>query len=240
MSFLFDSAAWNLIAQSDTFSKMIVFSLFLSSIICIAIVALKFTYFRKELKQMKVLLAASRSAHSLDDFIELRNQFKNTLGGVILHNGIEELKNLTSTAEISEHTAQRFDVSLGQFVDDAVLDAERYLPVLGVSAVVSPLIGLFGTIWGLVHAFVNIGSAKSADLAVIAPGIAEALITTLAGLIVAIPAVIFFHYFSNQLRKSEQMLVHLADKFFAVITHTLFRNDLGTLGTSSRISYEKD
>ena len=72
--------------------------------------------------------------------------------------------------------------------------------MLSVSAAVSPLLGLFGTVWGLVHAFVRIGELQTADIATVAPGIAEALITTLAGLMVAIPALVMYHYVANKIR----------------------------------------
>jgi len=94
------------------------------------------------------------------------------------------------------------------------MEGEKYLPILGTSAAVAPLVGLFGTIWGLCHAFVRISQLKTADIAVVAPGIAEALLTTLAGLVVAIPAMIFFHYFSNKLRKLEGHIIIVSDSFF--------------------------
>ena len=104
------------------------------------------------------------------------------------------------------------------------MENESYLPILGTSAAVSPLVGLFGTVWGLIHSFVNISQEKSADISVVAPGIAEALTTTLAGLMVAIPAMIAFHYFSNELRKQEQQLDHLADKYLSIIKKTFLKS----------------
>ena len=77
---------------------------------------------------------------------------------------------------------------------------ESYLPFLFTSASVSPLLGLFGTVWGLVHAFIRISEKQSADITTVAPGIAEALITTLAGLLVAVPALVMYHYLIAQIR----------------------------------------
>ena len=77
---------------------------------------------------------------------------------------------------------------------------ERYLPFLATTASASPFIGLFGTVWGVMAAFQNIGSQGSASLAVVAPGISEALIATAAGLAAAIPAVIAYNYFVNQVK----------------------------------------
>src|SRR5688572_23493341 len=77
---------------------------------------------------------------------------------------------------------------------------ERYLPFLATTASASPFIGLFGTVWGVMTAFHGIGREGSAGLAVVAPGISEALIATAAGLAAAIPAVIAYNYFVNRVR----------------------------------------
>lgn len=81
-----------------------------------------------------------------------------------------------------------------------ISDLERYLIFLATTGSVTPFIGLFGTVWGIIDAFVGIGSAGSANLGAVAPGIAEALIATAAGLAAAIPAVIGYNYFVNRIR----------------------------------------
>jgi len=91
-------------------------------------------------------------------------------------------------------------------IDKIISQQEDLIPILGVSASVSTLVGLFGTVWGLIHSFMSIGEAKSAEISVVAPGIAEALITTLAGLIVAIPSTIFYYYLNAKVRSIEQVL----------------------------------
>ena len=77
---------------------------------------------------------------------------------------------------------------------------ERHLPFLATTASSAPFIGLFGTVWGIMAAFQNIGTQGSASLAVVAPGISEALIATAAGLAAAIPAVIAYNYFVNRVK----------------------------------------
>jgi biopolymer transport protein TolQ len=81
-----------------------------------------------------------------------------------------------------------------------VAQLERYLPFLATTASATPFIGLFGTVWGIMSAFHGIGTQGSASLAVVAPGISEALIATAAGLAAAIPAVIAYNYFVNRVR----------------------------------------
>jgi biopolymer transport protein ExbB/TolQ len=83
------------------------------------------------------------------------------------------------------------------------------------------LLGLFGTVWGLIHAFIRISEKQAADITVVAPGIAEALITTLAGLIVAIPALIMYNYLIVRVRHIETQMVQLADRIAFIAQQTL-------------------
>jgi biopolymer transport protein TolQ len=77
---------------------------------------------------------------------------------------------------------------------------EHWVPFLATTASISPFIGLFGTVWGILVAFEGIGQTGSTNLGIVAPGIAEALVTTAAGLLAAIPAVLFYNYFSNRVK----------------------------------------
>jgi biopolymer transport protein TolQ len=85
---------------------------------------------------------------------------------------------------------------------------EKYLNFLATTGSTSPFIGLFGTVWGIMNSFHGIGTAGSASLAVVAPGIAEALIATAVGLAAAIPAVIAYNYY---LSKARQMIIEMED-----------------------------
>jgi biopolymer transport protein TolQ len=85
------------------------------------------------------------------------------------------------------------------------------LPLLSTAAAASPLLGLFGTVWGLIHAFMAIAEHHSADIAAVAPGIAEALIATLGGLVVAIPALAMYVYLHGRVKLLEQEVVELSD-----------------------------
>lgn len=78
---------------------------------------------------------------------------------------------------------------------------EAYLPVLATTANIAPFVGLLGTVWGIIHAFRDISHQASASIASVAPGIADALVTTAAGLFTAIPAVIFYNYFLQKIRQ---------------------------------------
>ena len=94
---------------------------------------------------------------------------------------------------------------------------ERRLSFLATTATVTPFIGLFGTVWGIMSAFADIGRMGSANLAVVAPGISEALITTAMGLLAAIPAAVFYNFFSSRIRVLGSMLDDFAMEFLNMV-----------------------
>jgi biopolymer transport protein TolQ len=94
---------------------------------------------------------------------------------------------------------------------------ERRLSFLATTASVTPFIGLFGTVWGIMVAFEDIGRMGSTNLAVVAPGISEALITTAMGLFAAIPAAVFFNFFNSRVRVLSSMLDDFALEFLNIV-----------------------
>ena len=89
---------------------------------------------------------------------------------------------------------------------------DAYMTFLATAGSTSPFIGLFGTVWGIINAFSRIGQSGSASLAVVAPGIAEALVTTAAGLAVAIPAVVAYNYYGNRARQMTVQTEQVAEE----------------------------
>jgi biopolymer transport protein TolQ len=94
---------------------------------------------------------------------------------------------------------------------------ERRVSFLATTASVTPFVGLFGTVWGIMRAFSDIGAAGSANLAVVAPGIAEALVNTAAGLAAAIPAAVFFNFYSSRIRVLGSMMDDFALEFLNIV-----------------------
>ncbi|OCG15725.1 MULTISPECIES: protein TolQ [unclassified Gilliamella] len=94
---------------------------------------------------------------------------------------------------------------------------ELHIPFLGTVGSISPYIGLFGTVWGIMHAFISLGAVKQATLQMVAPGIAEALIATAIGLFAAIPAVIAYNRLSLSVSRIEQSYLNFIDEFSAIL-----------------------
>jgi biopolymer transport protein TolQ len=97
----------------------------------------------------------------------------------------------------------------------------RYLSFLATTGSATPFIGLFGTVWGIMTSFQDIGMRGSASLAVVAPGISEALVATAAGLAVAIPSVIFYNYYSNKLANLENDMQGFSADFLNLVERDL-------------------
>jgi biopolymer transport protein TolQ len=109
------------------------------------------------------------------------------------------------------------DVTLAREVERM----ERRLLVLATVGSASPFIGLFGTVWGIMTSFQSIAASKNTSLAVVAPGIAEALFATAIGLVAAIPATIFYNKFASEVNKQAQRLEGFADEFAAILSRQI-------------------
>jgi biopolymer transport protein TolQ len=105
-----------------------------------------------------------------------------------------------------------------------VAQQEHYLIFLATTGNVTPFVGLFGTVWGIMNAFTSIGQAGSANLGAVAPGVAEALITTAAGLGAAIPAVVAYNYFLNRVRRQATEMELFGLEFLTLAERILARS----------------
>jgi len=112
---------------------------------------------------------------------------------------------------------KRLELALDDAITVELQAMERRVPFLGTCGSVTPFIGLFGTVWGLISAFQSIGIVGSASIAAVAPGIAEALITTAAGLAAAIPAVMAYNYFLGRIRAFNILFERFRSSFLATL-----------------------
>jgi biopolymer transport protein TolQ len=113
--------------------------------------------------------------------------------------------------------------SLQITAQDEISYMERYLAFLGTTGTVGPLLGLFGTVWGIMDAFYGIGLKGSGDIGALAPGLAEALINTTGGLFVAIPAVIAYNYFAEKIKDMATRMDSFSVEFMSFVSRTYLR-----------------
>ena len=114
---------------------------------------------------------------------------------------------------------------LRKTIDSEIADIENKLPLLATTGSTGPFIGLFGTVWGIMSSFQSIGATGSASLAVVAPGIAEALVATAIGLAAAIPAVVAYNHFISQLKKEEMELNNFSADFLNIVKRNFFAEE---------------
>ncbi len=119
---------------------------------------------------------------------------------------------------VMEGTGRAMRVSLSKEVESL----ETNLPFLATVGSISPYIGLFGTVWGIMHAFIALGAVKQATLAMVAPGIAEALVATAMGLFAAIPAVMAYNKLTSKVGKLENNYVNFMEEFSSILHRQAF------------------
>ena len=222
MKILLGNSLWQLLRQSDKVSCFVILLLAVASIVCWTIVIYKIILYRLKSMQIKKFIKALKQVKNFDDLLKLNQAFEKTLPGDFLAQNLANLKNVLdgqteADKKLSKLDWEHFLEKDNQSISDILYTQETYLPVLSTTAAVSPLLGLFGTVWGLVHSFIRISEQQAADITVVAPGIAEALMTTLAGLMVAIPAFVMFSYLNSNIRSIEQKLIFISDHIGNII-----------------------
>ncbi len=215
-----------ILKQADTLSRLTLLTLLAMSIVCWTITLYKAALLHIRIKAGEQLLVRLRMVQTREALMALEHASAGTPAHHILKRAVPMLRELCVTSResciLTSRDEELLDSALDQGYHDAMREQDEYMTVLSTSAAASPLIGLFGTVWGLIHAFVRISERQSADITTVAPGIAEALITTLAGLVVAIPALVMYHYLQTRIKVVEYQLLAIADEF-SVMVKKLFR-----------------
>lgn len=222
MSYSFaGNSLWLLVQQSDLVTKGILLILLGLSVICWAIFLYKIILLRIKHRQLMQMQQQLKDVQTFEEIRVISTTLIDTLPGYFLKKNLSSLKGLlerdASKTHLTEKEINFLQQQMEQTLEDLMRTEESYLPFLFTSASVSPLLGLFGTVWGLVHSFIRISEKQSADITTVAPGIAEALITTLAGLLVAVPALVMYHYLTVQVRSIEHQLYNVAERFNWVV-----------------------
>ncbi|MGD0165195.1 MAG: MotA/TolQ/ExbB proton channel family protein [Candidatus Sulfotelmatobacter sp.] len=190
----------DLISTTGPVAKFVLIVLLAFSLISWAIILTKWSLLRRARIQSGRFLRAFRKAQRLQDIAAVSEQFRPSPLVGVFEGGFQEYKRQLAApgATLRSLTAVQRGMQIG--ASEEVTRLERNVPWLAITAAVTPFIGLFGTVWGIIDAFHGLGTAGGATLRAVAPGISEALITTAAGLAAAIPAVIAYNLIGNAIR----------------------------------------
>jgi len=190
----------DMISNSGPIAKLILLFLLAFSVISWAIILGKWSLLKRARAQSGRFVRAFRKAQRLQDIAAVADQFKPSPLVGVFEGGYEEYRRqVASTGGIRSLVSIQRGMQIG--ASEEITRLERNMPWLAITAAVTPFVGLFGTVWGIIDAFHGLGTAGAATLRAVAPGISEALITTAAGLAAAIPAVIAYNLIGASIRE---------------------------------------
>jgi biopolymer transport protein TolQ len=218
---------WELFLAADPVVKIVMLLLILASIWCWAIIFEKFTRLRRLRQQAEAFEDMFWSGGSLEDLYDRIGATPGDPMATVFAAAMREwrrssARRLTAKGgDIRASLRQRIDQVMTLTMGREIERLESNLSFLASVGSTAPFIGLFGTVWGIMNSFQSIAATKNTSLAVVAPGIAEALFATALGLVAAIPAVIAYNKISNELGRYANRLENFSVEFGAILSRQI-------------------
>jgi len=218
-----DLSIWGLFLQADFIVQVVMISLILASFWCWAIIFEKIMRMRRLRRQASQFEESFWSGGSLDDLFDRIGSRPIDPMSAIFSSAMREWRRSTSRGgrdgEASHQSlSERIDRVMQITLNRELEQLERYMTFLASVGSTAPFVGLFGTVWGIMNSFAAIALSKNTSLAVVAPGIAEALFATALGLVAAIPAVIAYNKLSTDINRYAGRLEAFAGEFGAILS----------------------
>jgi len=211
----------NLFLQADAVVKLVMLGLLLASVWTWAIIFTHALRLKRINRQTDAFERDFWAAKDIDTFHARRSEEKLPIA-VVMSAALDEWRRSTKTATVDRSgTRERLASRMNAAVADELDRLSDRLNILATVGAVAPFVGLFGTVWGIMRSFTAIAGANNTSLAVVAPGIAEALFATAIGLFAAIPAVIAYNRLTHGLDRLEAKLSRFADRFHATLSREL-------------------
>ena len=225
-----DLSMWSLFLHADIIVKIVMLLLMVSSVWCWAIIFEKRTTISRLTKRAKKFEDAFWSGEPLD---KLYQRIKKSPHDPLLKTfsaGMEEWQNtvqggVPDRQELQASLRQRVERAMTVTIGREMERLERGMTFLATIGSTAPFIGLFGTVWGIMNSFSSIAQTNNTSLAVVAPGISEALFATALGLVAAIPAVVAYNGYSNRLGRYAARLDAFVTEFIAILSRHLESQD---------------
>ncbi|SEJ06200.1 Cell division and transport-associated protein TolQ [Sphingobium sp. AP50] len=210
-----------LFLQADIVVKGVMIGLLLASIWTWAMIIGFSVTLRKASKESRKFEADFWKAEDIDRFYESRGK-TDFPAAKVMAAGVGEWRRSTAQRVIDrDGTRDRLSTAMSSAIAAEIDRLSDRLNILATIGSVAPFVGLFGTVWGIMRAFTSIAAEQNSSLAVVAPGIAEALFATAIGLFAAIPAVIAYNRFSHGINRLESGLTRFADGFYSTLSREL-------------------
>lgn len=216
----FQSQFLRLLTQTGPVAKGVLLILLVFSVISWAIMYSKYSHLKRARQQTDKFLEVFRKSAKLPEVRAVMTMFPLSPLAVLYEAGMREVEsqvggNNPHPSRMKSMTALSARLQLA--ASEEMSKLERRMSWLATTGSVTPFIGLFGTVWGIIDAFMGLGTAGAASLRAVAPGIAEALITTAAGLFAAIPAVIAYNHFLYTIKEFSTRMDNFTMEFVALV-----------------------
>ncbi len=206
---------WDLIRTSEPIPIVVMGLLVVLSILSWTIIFSKWSTFRQARAANRMFLKAFRKTPELRSVAVASEQFQSAPLVVVFDFGYAEIdRQLKTRGRLTNPVALERSLQLG--ISEEIAKLEHNMNWLATTATVSPFIGLFGTVWGIIEAFQALGLAGATSMRAVAPGIANALVATALGLAAAIPAAVFYNHFGNSLKEIGARLEDFSLEFLNV------------------------
>ena len=216
-----DLTILGLFFQADPFVKGVMFLLIFASIWCWAIIFNKYALLRNERKASIEFEDIFWSGINLSDLYQEYSENINNSQVRVFISGMREFNKINQRQTLSgtklKDYFQRINNSMHISISREIERLEKGMSFLGSIGSVAPFIGLLGTVWGIVNAFQSIAISNNTSLAVVAPGIAEALFATALGLLAAIPAVVAYNKFNSDTQRYFSKIENFSKRFLSII-----------------------
>lgn len=224
----YDFSVWGLFLKADVIVKAVMIVLFVASIWCWAIIIEKSIRMRRLNGMAADFEDNFWSGGSLDALYDrIGAQPKDPMSAVFAAAMREWRRSTDTSGSVQKNTSltERIERVMDVTVNREMDRVERQMTILASTGSTAPFIGLFGTVWGIMNSFQAISITKNTSLAVVAPGIAEALFATALGLVAAIPAVIAYNKISKDVDRYATRLDDFANEFSAIISRQMEGQD---------------
>ncbi len=227
-----NTSSFDAILHASPLVQLTLLVLIFLSVVCWGVGITKWRQFRMVNEQNELFLAHFWKASSLDSLYEQIDQYGTSTVARIYRAAYLELKKLAEVSPAHSKDSNKIQLSsidnleriLRKASENELAHLESKLNWLATTGSTGPFIGLFGTVWGIMSSFHKIGQTGNASLAVVAPGISEALIATAIGLAAAIPAVMLYNHFISKIRKEEIELNNFSTDFLNIVKRNFFRS----------------
>lgn len=221
-----DSSFFSFVLNASFVVKIVILVLLLASMLSWTVILQRWLFLKKARAAARVFEEKFWSGEDLVKFYQDLHQHQTALHGLehIFHAGFQEFSRLSQQAIIKadavmEGTRRAMRVALSRETEKL----EQHLSFMATVGSTSPYVGLFGTVWGIINAFRALGAVQQATIAMVAPGISEALITTAMGLFAAIPAVIAYNRYTSEAERISNHYDTFKEEFSSILHRQIYK-----------------